>query len=341
MFPLLLLLAADFPAFQSQTIASDLRGGYQVVVADLNHDGKPDLIALASGMEELVWYENPTWTRHVLASGLKRIINCVVIGDDIVVAQGFENEASKSTGIVSVISKDGQVREIDRLPTSHRLRVIEINGKTVVLNAPLTGAAASGPDYKDTAPLVYYVPGEWKRITIPSSNFGVQHGIFVDGRSFLTASFSGIHRFELKHGKWTRTEIAKGDPAPCPKCGTSDIVVLHDRSIAAIEPWHGNQIVVYSQGKRKVIDDTLNDTHAIVAADLDGDGIDELIVAQRGAPGRVIVYHDGKRNIVDEGISAAACVAADLNADRRIDLACIGSSTHNLKIYWNLGKGAK
>ena len=55
------LLAAEPPArFAEHTIATDLRGGYQVVVADMNHDGKPDLIALASGMKELVWYENPS-----------------------------------------------------------------------------------------------------------------------------------------------------------------------------------------------------------------------------------------------------------------------------------------
>ena len=69
-FLLLGLLDAAEPArFAEHTIATGLKGGYQVVVADLNHDGKPDLIALASGMPELVWYENPTWERHVIAGG--------------------------------------------------------------------------------------------------------------------------------------------------------------------------------------------------------------------------------------------------------------------------------
>jgi len=40
--------------FEPHTVATGLTDGYQVVVADLNHDGKPDLIALASGMDELV-----------------------------------------------------------------------------------------------------------------------------------------------------------------------------------------------------------------------------------------------------------------------------------------------
>ena len=64
-------IAAGAPQarFTEHTIATDLRRGYQVVVADLNRDGKPDLIALASGMPELVWFENPKWERHVIVSG--------------------------------------------------------------------------------------------------------------------------------------------------------------------------------------------------------------------------------------------------------------------------------
>jgi hypothetical protein len=35
--------------FTVHEIGTGLRGGYQVVVTDLNKDGKPDIIALASG----------------------------------------------------------------------------------------------------------------------------------------------------------------------------------------------------------------------------------------------------------------------------------------------------
>ena len=38
-------------------------------------------------------------------------------------------------------------------------------------------------------------------------------------------------------------------------------------------------------------------------------------------------------------IAAAACTVADLNGDGRLDIACIGSATHNLKWYENLGPG--
>ena len=105
--------------------AGDLKGGYQVVVADLNHDGRPDLIALASGLHELLWFENPGWQRHVLATNQNRMINCVMAGDEIVLASEFNNEAKNSVGVVSVLRRGADpnepwtVTEIDRLPTSH------------------------------------------------------------------------------------------------------------------------------------------------------------------------------------------------------------------------------
>jgi hypothetical protein len=37
-------------------------------IGDLNHDGRPDLIAGGHGGGGLVWYENPTWTKRTIAS---------------------------------------------------------------------------------------------------------------------------------------------------------------------------------------------------------------------------------------------------------------------------------
>ena len=365
-----LLDAAEPARFAEHTIATGLKGGYQVVIADLNHDGKPDLIALASGMPELVWYENPTWERHVIAGGFTRMINCAAWDTDgdgipeIVLASGFANEAKNSLGVVSLLQHDGdprgpwKVTEIDRLVTSHRLRWANIygNGKKVLVNAPLTGAHAEAPEYRDHTPLVFYRPGEWKRELIGDENEGVVHGIYItdwdgDGRDeILTASFVGIDLYKLgKDGRWSRNEIAKGDPAAWPKSGSSDVAVGRaggGRYIAAIEPWHGNQVAVYRQKgpawQRTVIDNSLVDGHTIWTADLNGDGEDEIIAGFRGGSHSVFVYYaDGERwtkHVLDDGgMAAAACAAADLNGDGRIDVTCIGSATANLKWYENLG----
>jgi len=363
-------LAAAPPEFRSHTIATDLKGGYQVVPCDVNHDGKIDLIALASGMTDLVWFENPTWERHVIASNLPRMINLAAWDTDgdgipeIVLAHEFSMRAKDSIGIISLLKHNGDPRqpwtatEIDQLPTSHRLRWADIDGsgKKVLVNAPLTGANAEAPDYRDHVPLVFYRPGVWKRQVIDQTAEGLVHGLTIldwdgDGRDeILTAGFTGIRMYKLgKNGEWSKTEIAKGDPAPWPKSGSSDIAVGRtgkDRFLAAIEPWHGNQVAVYrkqgSAWRREVIDDSLLDGHTIVTADLSGNGNDQVIAGMRGKPQRVYIYaFDGtrwNRQTLDDGdISAAACAVADLNGDGRPDIACIGSATHNLKWYENLG----
>jgi hypothetical protein len=122
------------------------------------------------------------------------------------------------------------------------------------------------------------------------------------------------------------------------------------RYLAAIEPWHGNQVTVYrenaGQWERRVIDDSLRDGHTILTADLNGDGSDEVIAGYRGKG--VNIYYaqnpQGERwskQVLDDSISAAACAIVDLNGDGRPDIACIGSSTANLKWYENLGPQLK
>lgn len=358
---LALSIAALEPlAFREHSISEGLRGGYQVTAADVNGDGKTDLIALASGMSELVWFEGPAWKRHVLATGLNRMINLAaadVDGDripEIVIAHEFQNEAARSIGIVSLLTHDGdptkpwKVREIDRLTTSHRIRSASIDGKIVFINAPLTGAKAAGPDYRDHTPLVMYRAGEWKREVISTEDEGVVHGLWV-GRwrskqdVILTSSFKGIHRYEWTGKRWKRNRIAAGDPAPWPRSGSSEIAP-GDGWYASLEPWHGNQVVVYKgPWERKVIEDKLVDGHVLLTADVDGDGKREILAGFRGQGRSVYLYRLDKgqwiREIVDNGgMAAAGCAIADLNGDGRADIACIGSATANLKWYENLGR---
>jgi hypothetical protein len=95
-----------------------------------------------------------------------------------------------------------------------------------------------------------------------------------------------------------------------------------------------------------VIDDSLRDGHTILTADLNGDGSDEVIAGYRGKGVNVYYAQDpqGERwskQVLDDSISAAACAIVDLNGDGRPDIACIGSSTANLKWYENLGPQLK
>ena len=88
--------------------------------------------------------------------------------------------------------------------------------------------------------------------------------------------------------------------------------------------------------------------------DTDGDGIPEVVLAYRFEPrpaqsvGNVaLLIHQAvdlpgerwRKTILDDGgIAAADCVIEDFNGDGKPDLAAIGASTGNVKLYLNSGR---
>ena len=273
-------------------------------------------------------------------------------------AHEFSPNAARSIGIVSILEPQGDPNQpfkrtdIDKLPASHRLRML--NG--LLVNAPLTNAEAVAPDYRGKTPLVYYKPGEWKRQMLTDADEGVLHCIYPfdwEGhgtQDLLTASFQGVFRLKTnKDGTWTRIKLADGSPDPWPKSGASDVAVGQlgkKRFLTTIEPWHGNEVAVYEENhgawQRNVIDSTLVDAHTLLTGDLDQNKNDVIVAGYRGKGASVNLYrYDGKqwqKSLLDEGgMAAAGCAIADLNGDGRLDVACIGTSTANLKWYENTG----
>jgi fermentation-respiration switch protein FrsA (DUF1100 family) len=122
------------------------------------------------------------------------------------------------------------------------------------------------------------------------------------------------------------------------------------RFLAAIEPYHGNNVAVYlPEGdgwRRIVIEDGMADGHALAVGDLDGDGRDEIVSGFRGPGFQLSIYQASdtrgerwQKTVLDDGgIAAVDCVVEDLTGDGRPDIACIGASTGNVKLYENLGK---
>jgi hypothetical protein len=356
------------------TVATDLRGGYHVTAADLNKDGRTDLLAVATGAKvDLVWFENPSWTRHVMASGFPGMINADAFDLDkdgypeVVLQSGFSTTPAKGDGRMILLSKGADVnapwtaKEFDRMPSVHRVRWMDADGSgtKIIVNAPLGGVKGAPPDYRDKVGIYAYDPRkDLHREAITEDDEGVLHGVQVvdwDGKgreALLSASFLGIHLHRYDNGKWIRTRLTAGNAEPWPKNGASDVVAVRTkagRQLAAIEPWHGNQVVVYrgkgeTWGDRTVIDDALIDGHTLLNGDLDGDGVDEIVAGYRGSGGGVNIYRLGANNAWtkfavatpdQKSMAAAGCALAHLNNDKRLDLACIGSSTANLKWYEN------
>jgi hypothetical protein len=119
--------------------------------------------------------------------------------------------------------------------------------------------------------------------------------------------------------------------------------------LAAVEPWHGHQLVVYEPGsergfwRRQVLDDSLREGHALAAADFDGDGQDEIVVGWRGGGGGIKLFHlnaDGAawRGVdIDRGVAVEGAVAADINGDGRMDIV-VGAGRNN-EVLWYENRG--
>lgn len=368
----LALTAGDLPHFEAKVVSTAVKYGYQMIAVDLNADGRKDLLAIDEQSTEVAWFENPSWERRVLAMDVPRPLNAACWDTDgdgipeVVLAYRFEPRPAQSIGNVGLFTHGPDVRqpwtarEIDRVPTAHRIRWMdpEGNGRKVLLLGPMVGKSFP-PAEGETVPIYLYRPGTWQRETISTEPLGVLHAInpvtWDDSprQHLLAASYAGLHRLEFAHGRWNTTRLTPGDPRPWPLCGSSEVRLGHlgpNRILVAIEPWHGNQVVVYlseaETWKRVVIENAMDNGHALAVGDLDGDGRDEIVAGFRGKGFHLSIFQAAdatggswRKTILDDGgIAAADCVIEDFDGDGRVDIAAIGASTSNVKLYRNTGK---
>src|SRR6187402_3302899 len=177
--------------FYPHVVASGLRGGYQVVAADMNQDGKVDLIGLGSQNPELIWYENPYWTPHVITREAPRMVNLAAADVDrdgipeLALAYEFSTNR-QNAGKIGILKAGKDPREpwtlkqIDELAmTSHRVRFLTIGNQTLLVSAPIITAESTdgfANANHTVTPLHAYRPPEWKRETISEESKGVVHG---------------------------------------------------------------------------------------------------------------------------------------------------------------------
>ena len=321
------------PRFDRVVIDADFPGGYQVEVADVNGDGKPDVVGVGGGT--CAWYENPSWKKRIVSDdartpGIISSATADLDGDgkaEVAIAYEFEMNTPPTGKLALAVQgptpdAPWALTPIADVPSIHRLRWGDVDGdqRPELVVASIFGPKARPPIFdQDPAAIVAFRPGEDPRAGAwhgpePVASRPVLHAIRVvdfdgDGRAdVLSADNLGVGLARLNkdsQGGWERLTLVPGAPGAAPKRGASEIHVgrLADgsRFLATLEPWHGNQVAVSratgpeSFGPRTVIDDTLADGHALWVADVDGDGDDEIFAGHRGKDARVSAYDfDGK-----------------------------------------------
>ena len=164
----------------------------------------------------------------------------------------------------------------------------------------------------------------------------------------LTASFDGVHLFDFDSAaqKFSKRQLGKGHAGKRPDQGSSEVALgalasQKMRFIATIEPWHGNEVVVYEVGtpttmgeERVVIDSALKDGHALACFDIEKDGNDEIVAGERGGDKALRIYQfaagsaEWEMALLDEGnMGAAGLFIADINKDGYQDIVAIGTAT--------------
>jgi hypothetical protein len=384
-----------FPKFKMQEIATDLTVGYAVIVADINGDGKPDIVVVDS--KRVVWFENPTWKVRTIISGKTKPDNvCIaaldIDGDgqlDLVLGADWRPFDTRTGGTLQwlkrgkTLDEEWSVHPISEEPMVHRVRVADIDGsgKMAIVHVPLMGREstkeANWMDGRPVRVLAYPIPkdpikGPWTPIVL-NEELHVCHNFWpVAGPKpgspndiFITA-YEGVFRLRADGNRWPAEKLGTGNQSNLKSNrGGSEIKLGSLKSgkqyLATIEPWHGNEVVVYPTDAktdglltRVVVDDHLRWGHGVWCADLDGDGDEELIIGVRDMPAKgdaftekwgVRIYKPideartkWVRQIIDEGVAVEDLTAADLNGDGKIDIVAVGRKTGNARIYWNLGK---
>jgi hypothetical protein len=369
------------PVFQAQTIDTNLQIGYGLALADVDGDGKTDV--LLADKKQFAWYRNGDWKKFVMIENLTTFDNVCIAARDVdgdgkcEVAVGAQWNPSETSDTAKSGSVHFLVRpanptqpwtaiELHHEPTVHRMRWVKAsNGTFFLVVAPLHGRGNTGGTGQGSKILAYQYAANprqtWRIDTIENSMHlthnlepresgnGNNTGLYLAGKegiSFISNNFSKA--------------LGTGKILPGLQQGAGEIrmgsLSRGNNFLTTIEPMHGTEVVVYltqPSTRRIVLDDDVKEGHALAAADFLGNGTDQVAAGWRlpnksGKVGIKLYYktdNSGTRwqsSWIDENTMACEDLqVADLDRDGKPDIVASGRATKNLKIYWNKTASSK
>jgi hypothetical protein len=344
--------AAPEPKFRAQTIDDKIQIGYGIAAADVDGDGKPDI--LLADKKQFAWYRNPTWEKFIIAENLTKRDNVCLAAQDIdgddkcelaVGADWDPNDREHSGAVFYMIPPVDRTQKWEAVslpaePTVHRMRWMKTEDGFGLVVAPLYGRGKDGTAASRI--LLYHKPkdprAEW-RTEVLDETMHATHNIDVDseGTGLLIAGREGVLGLR-RNIERAGIELVKDKP----RGAAAGEVRYGFGMMATIEPMHGNALVVYKEGRETVFDQ-MTEGHALALGQLIPGDFADAVVGWRGAGGGVRLFtlpNSGRtvwseHLIDDKGMACEDLKLADLDGDKRLDIIASGRATQNVKIYWN------
>jgi hypothetical protein len=356
--------------------------GYGLALADVDGDGRTDI--LLADKDLIAWYQNPKWEKHIIAEKLTDKDHVCIAARDIngdgkceiaVGAQWNPGDTVDSGAVFYLVPQEDRTQrwkpiQLSHEPTTHRMRwVRNRSGRYDLIVAPLHGRGNKNGVGNGVRILAYHKPEDvtlpWNTTLVADAmhmthNFEVIPSTPDEPESLLLAGREGIVRLTSGTNGWRSQWVARHDTPELQGAGEVRWGAFAGGQpyVAAIEPMHGNQLVIYTpppEGpkdglwQRRVLDDTLVDGHALACHDLLGLNNRQIVVGWRAMNkigkrvGVKLFYttkEDGtgwQQHLLDDNTMACEDVmGADLDGDRDVDMVAAGRASKNLKIYWNL-----
>lgn len=357
------------PVFEHQVIDANISIGYGLAIGDVDGDKRPDI--LLADKKQFVWYRNGDWKRFILAEDLTEADNVCIAARDIdgdgkveiaVGAQwnpGETLDTTKSGSVHYLVrpadpTQKWKAVKLHHEPTIHRMKwVMVAPNEFRLVVVPLHGKGNTNGNGTPVRILAYRRPEKtnekWTYETVDQS-MHLTHNLEVmpsaDREVVGIGGKEGMKVFAYADKRWKMVEwkISEHSLGEVRFGGPVSGVV------SAIEPMHGNKVTCYIDSKRKVLDSTLNQGHALACADLLGKGSVQVVAGwrEKDANGKtgIRVYErtdeqwSGWRTywLDENGIACEDLVVADLDGDSKPDVVAAGRASKNLKVYWNKRK---
>lgn len=366
--------AEPVPEFKWRAVQIDtIQIGYGLQMADVNGDGKTDIVL--ADKSTIQWYENPSWTKHVIARDLTERDNVCVTARDIdgdgkceiaVGGQWNFRETIKDGAVFYLIPPEDRTAlwtpvELHHEPSVHRMHWLRGKADEFRLVVkPLRGRGSTDGQGAGIRVLEYFPPqdpkAEWKYEVVCdflhlSHNFHPVNWDDDPEEEMILAGKEGVWHVDRRSGGWSTRQLTENFAGEI----RDGRLPGGKRFIVTVEPMHGSKAAVYVEPTNKddrwplvkVLDEQLKDGHALACADYLAVGSDQVVVGWRamnepGVPGIKLftpLDDDGTQwrqtHISAEQVAVEDIKAADLDGDGRVDIVAAARQTKNLVIFFN------